>query len=484
MKKLQEDFDGLALGSPICALAGIVDEASLSLVKLAGANLKPGLDAGAVATVLVNNGGTIQTLVLARLATACSRHNSPSRCHSLSALIKANKPSGDLKVILIPSNFDHAFAQACAVARHFPLFTMKTTSSGARVELDVDVDVIVHCPSADRAAAERLCFEANHIAESIRLTQRIVDAPPNMMQTRQLVEEARAVAAELGCKIEVIEGEQLSNRGFGGIWGVGKAAEFLPALAVLMHEPAGAPENSICIVGKGIVYDTGGLSIKVPPNMAGMKMDLGGSAACLGAFRAAVKCNVNKKVYCFLCIAENAIGPLSTRPDDVHQFLSGKTVEVNNTDAEGRLVLADGCFYASRDFKPKVILDIATLTGAQLIATGRNHAAIYCNDDFLETAALSVGKSTGDLVHPIPYCPEFYRGEFTSKVADMKNSVADRNNAQASCAGQFIGNHLEKYLSSGGLWCHIDMAGPVWTGERATGYGVGLLFGLIKQLDV
>ena len=184
-----------------------------------------------------------------------------------------------------------------------------------------------------------------------------------------------------------------------------------------------------------------------------------------------------------LCISENSVGPLSTRPDDVHTLLSGKTVEVNNTDAEGRLVLSDGVFYASRDLNPEYIIDIATLTGAQLIATGKNHAALYCNDDELEQTAVATGKATGDLTHPMPYAPEFYKPEFSSEVADMKNSVKDRTNAQVSCAGQFIGNHLEKYLQSNGKWLHIDMAGPVEKGGRATGFGVALLYKLTKNLN-
>eukprot|EP01035_Chromulina_nebulosa_P018028 gene18028-23669_t len=298
--------------------------------------------------------------------------------------------------------------------------------------------------------------------------------------------EVEAIAGEIGCGIEVIKGTELEARGFGGIWGVGKASEHLPALIVLSHIPQGLEDSkSICLVGKGIVYDTGGLSIKTPgSSMAGMKIDMGGSAAVLGAFVTTVRRGINRRVHAFLCISENSVGPLSTRPDDVHTFLSGKTVEVNNTDAEGRLVLADGCYYASTNFNPAYILDMATLTGAQLIATGKNHAAIYCNDEELEQAAIRVGKDTGDLTFPIPYCPEFYRPEYKSQVADMKNSVADRANAQASCAGQFIGNHLETYLSQGGKWLHIDMAGPVWIGERATGYGVALLFGLVKELRI
>ena len=182
----------------------------------------------------------------------------------------------------------------------------------------------------------------------------------------------------------------------------------------------------------------------------------------MGSFLTIVRDNkVTRPVHALLCISENSVGPLSTRPDDVHVLLSGKTVEVNNTDAEGRLVLSDGVFYASRDLNPEYIIDIATLTGAQLIATGKNHAALYCNDDVLEQVAIATGKSTGDLTHPMPYAPEFYKPEFASEVADMKNSVKDRTNAQVSCAGQFIGNHLEKYLNAGGKWCHIDMAGTL-----------------------
>lgn len=215
-----------------------------------------------------------------------------------------------------------------------------------------------------------------------------------------------------------------------------------------------------------------------------MKTDMGGSAAVLGAFMTIVRDNkVNRPVHALLCISENSIGPLSTRPDDVHTLLSGKTVEVNNTDAEGRLVLSDGVFFASRELNPEYIVDIATLTGAQLIATGRNIAALYCNDDELEQMVVKTGKETGDLTHPMPYCPEFYKPEFSSEVADMKNSVKDRMNAQVSCAACFIGNHLEQFLRSGGKWCHVDMAGPVEQGGRATGYGVALLYKLAKNLN-
>jgi probable aminopeptidase NPEPL1 len=187
--------------------------------------------------------------------------------------------------------------------------------------------------------------------------------------------------------------------------------------------------KSICLVGKGIVYDTGGLSIKTPTtSMCGMKNDMGGSAAVLGAFIAAVKSgNLKSPLHALLCIAENSVDSKSIRNDDILTMLSGKTVEVNNTDAEGRLVLGDGVHYASKYLNPRVIADIATLTGAQLISTGKRHAALYSNDETLEKLAVDVGKETGDLTFPLPYCPEFWKQEFTSQVF-KKKLIRNKNN--------------------------------------------------------
>mmetsp|Transcript_6360 Transcript_6360/g.10682 ORF Transcript_6360/g.10682 Transcript_6360/m.10682 type:complete len:562 (-) Transcript_6360:887-2572(-) len=480
---------------------------------------------------------TFIKFVVALLPTACSRHNAPSNAHAVSSVVKANKGgSGDNTVILVvPAKAEYAFSQACAAGRCFPLFSMKnlksstsslpaTTAASASTSaspIEDSVQILV-ANTADQGLMDDI---ATHI-DSIRLAQRLVDAPPNVLHVDSYIAEARQVAAELGCEIKVIQGKELEAGGFGGLWGVGKASEHPPALVILSYYPppptgttaAAAspppPSPSICMVGKGIVYDTGGLSIKTPTtSMAGMKMDMGGSAAVLGAFAAAVKTasrpdgasgsssassagagdgdsggsspsqQLTAPLHALLCMAENAVDERSIRPDDVLTFLSGKTVEVNNTDAEGRLVLADGCVYASKHLNPGVIVDIATLTGAQLVATGKKHAALYCSDEELEQAAVQVGKFTADLTYPLPYCPEFYKPEFASKVADMKNSVKDRGNAQSSCAGQFIGNHLEEYLLAGGKWLHVDMAGPAMAEERATGFGVLLLSRLVKHLN-
>merc|ERR1712126_454968 len=207
--------------------------------------------------------------------------------------------------------------------------------------------------------------------------------------------------------------------------------------------------------------------------MPGMKRDCGGAAAVLGAFSVAVKNGFTDTLHCILCLAENSVGPLATRPDDIHTMYSGKTVEINNTDAEGRLVLSDGVAYAAKDLGCDIVLDMATLTGAQGIATGRYHASHMSNQQGWEEALSHAGRSSGDLSFPAVFCPELQFPEFTSAVADMKNSVADRNNGQPSCAGLFINANLGFDWS--GVWMHVDMAAPSAVGERATGYGVSLL---------
>jgi len=401
-----------------------------------------------------------------------SRHNSPARPDSIYEMLVKVLPKGDdVDILLALDQAEHAMSCAIAVARAFPLYQAK---SGEQDD-DRSVRVALLSASGDVEGLEAV----TEGAASTRMAARLVDTPASELNTSAFVEEARRVAAETGAKIEVISGESLRDRGFGGLWGVGKAATHPPALVVLSHEPDNA-DRTLCWVGKGIVYDTGGLSIKGKNNMPGMKADMAGAAAVLGAFRAAVRTRAKDRIHAILCLAENSVGPEATRPDDILHLYSGKSVEVNNTDAEGRLVLGDGVAYAAKHLEPDIILDMATLTGAQLVATGKKHAAVICNDDELEAAAIRAGKRSGDLVHPLPYCPEFFRKEFKSEVADLKNSVKDRANAQCSCAAQFVAEHLSSYV---GPWLHVDMAGAAGINARASGYGVALLLDLFISGD-
>lgn len=386
---------------------------------LAGAlaNLKPQSETASTVEFLLpsaQEGNPFVKFVVAVLPTACSRHNTPSNAHALGNVVKANKGSGDVVVVISPNSVESAFAQACAAGRHFSQFSMK---SGKSAPVATSVDLVIDT----EPQPEELLTSIRSTISNIRLAQRLVDTPPNILHVDGYIAEARAVAAQLDCTVTVIQGKDLEAQGFGGLFGVGKASEHPPALVVLSHVPKGVDPStpSVCLVGKGIVYDTGGLSIKTPTtSMAGMKTDMGGSAAVLGAFAAALTNGqtLTAPLHALLCIAENSVDERSIRPDDILTMLSGKTVEVNNTDAEGRLVLADGCFYASKHLNPRVIVDIATLTGAQLIATGKRFAALYCNDEGLETLAVQVGKETGDLTFPLVYCPEYFKNEFRSQV--------------------------------------------------------------------
>ncbi|OXB57620.1 hypothetical protein ASZ78_010582 [Callipepla squamata] len=321
------------------------------------------------------------------------------------------------------------FASACALARAFPLFTHRSSASRCTEKKTVTVEFflvgqnngpievatlkcLASATEGIRLAARIVdtpCNEMNtdnfleclaSATEGIRLAARIVDTPCNEMNTDNFLEEIKKVGKDLGITPTIIRDEELKERGFGGIYGVGKAALHPPALAVLSHTPDGATQT-IAWVGKGIVYDTGGLSIKGKTTMPGMKRDCGGAAAILGAFRATVK---------------------------------------------------------------------------QGIATGKYHAAVLTNNEEWEKACVKAGRNCGDLVHPLVYCPELHFSEFTSAVADMKNSVADRDNTPSSCAGLFIASHIG--FDWPGVWVHIDIAAPVHAGERATGYGVALLLSL------
>uniref|UniRef100_A0A1L8E2P2 Putative aminopeptidase npepl1-like protein n=1 Tax=Nyssomyia neivai TaxID=330878 RepID=A0A1L8E2P2_9DIPT len=413
---------------------------------------------------------------LAALPTKCSRHNTTSRAHFLTKLV-SNGVTGVNESIVVVCERKDLFACACAVVRAFPLYSRKSRR-GATPAPTVFVEFIVldhneKILSNSLTESEISCIES--VARGIRLAAKIVDTPCSEMNVSHFLEEVQIVAGEIGLTPHIIRGTDLEAQGFGGIYGVGKAAVAPPALCVLSHEPAGATKT-IAWVGKGIVFDTGGLSIKGKTAMPGMKRDCGGAAAILGAFYAAVKGGFTENLHAVFCLAENSVGPNATRPDDIHKLYSGLTVEINNTDAEGRLVLSDGVSYAKKDLKAEIILDMATLTGAQGIATGKYHGAILTNSEHWELKAIDAGKISGDLLSPVPYCPELHFSEYSSSVADMKNSVADRNNAQVSCAGLFVAAHLG--FDYTGSWIHIDMASPVHCGERATGYGVALLCSL------
>jgi probable aminopeptidase NPEPL1 len=396
----------------------------------------------------------------------CTRNNPPSRAWAIAGLAKG-LGAGDATMVLALDDAEHALAAITHAARAFPTYSSRSGRDKART-------VTVHCMAPVGTVTDGSLLIA---AEGVRLAGRLVDMPPNELHTSAFIEEARQVAAMTGSDIEVIQGADLIEKGLGGLHGVGKAASHGPALVLLRHLPDNATRR-VGWVGKGIVYDTGGLSIKGKDHMPGMKGDMGGAAAVLGAFAAAARTSNNVGIVAALCLAENSVGPEATRPDDILHMYSGKTVEVNNTDAEGRLVLADGVAWMSRNEEVTELWDLATLTGAALMTTGKQHCGVYTASETLESRAIAAGLRSGDPVFPHIYAPELMRKEYKSQVADMKNSVKDRMNAQASCAGLFIESHLPRTAPP---WAHLDIAGPAWDANgRGTGFGVALLLELLN----
>ena len=414
-------------------------------------------------------------IVFAQYDNKLSRNMGILRADLVEDCIKSHLPSeGDAHVVLVVQNKEEAFVAGIAASKISPLYQKKTPAPKPQTFY-----IDFHVENGDALNVQEL----QTLSKAIRNTQRLVDMPCSELNTNVFVQEAQTLVDQLKAQnhpveIKVIQGEDLKNQGFGGLYGVGKAAEVPPALVVLSYKPS-ASYPTMALVGKGIVYDTGGLSLKPTSSMCTMKGDMGGAAAVFNAFSAIVENKLKVNVHSLLCLAENAIGPKSFKNDDILYMYSGKTVEVNNTDAEGRLVLADGVSYASKHLNPFLIVDAATLTGAQMITTGIRHAGVLTSNEQVEQKAIKAGKVTGDLVYPMLYAKDILMSQFDSVVADMKNSVKDRLNAQSSCAGHFIESHLDENYK--GDYLHVDLAGPAHIKERGTGYGASLLYQLAKD---
>ncbi len=415
-------------------------------------------------------------LVLAVLPEAGSRHLSPARAWATTGLVKpANSRSSSSVLILGPPA--SAQGQVVAAARAFPLYSRKDEARTGRRR------VSLACLDTTDGSFHDLT-RLSALAEAVREAARLVDRPTSELNVSAFVKEATDWVASVGdarLTVEVHQGQvALEAQGLGGIWGVGKAATDPPALVCLSWTPEGADQR-IALVGKGVVYDTGGLSLKGKDHMPGMKGDMGGAAATFAAMQALVAQGYDKAVlHCVLCLAENAVGPESVRPDDILKMHSGKTVEVNNTDAEGRLCLADGVSWAAGR-GADIVIDAATLTGAALVTSGRVVAAIYTPDEDLERALVQAGHTSGDNVFPLLYAPQLHAQQFKSQVADLRNSAKDRANAQSSTAAWFIEQHLP--ADSQARWAHVDIAGPGWDSHnRGTGFGAALLTQLCWDL--
>jgi probable aminopeptidase NPEPL1 len=454
-------------------LPRLLDARRTKLVLELAREVQPG-ERGALGSTLA---GTPRWLHIAVLPDRLSRYNSASRADSIRhvlAQLRTGRVRGErnrVAILLVLDEPGHLLAAANAVSRAFPRLTLRSEKTPTKV-------VVAAVDARGKAVAPNEVVTTT--IDCARDSAELVDLPPSELDPAALSSRARALLRTRKVELREIVGDALLERGLRGIHAVGRAATAAPRL-LLASWPGRGQGPHVALVGKGITFDTGGLHIKARGMMETMKADMGGAAALLGAFRTLVAERHPGRLSLLLCLAENAVDARSYKPDDVLRMHSGRTVEINNTDAEGRLLLADGVSWAARELKADVIIDAATLTGAQLIATGLVHAAVVSDDDELERIAVLAGRATGDLVHPLPFAPELYQHEFRSTIADMRNSVADRANAQSSCAAQFVYSHLQGAPGQR-RWCHIDLAGPAFVKDRGTGFGVALVAEMVRRL--
>ncbi|HLF32524.1 MAG TPA: leucyl aminopeptidase [Xanthomonadales bacterium] len=312
--------------------------------------------------------------------------------------------------------------------------------------------------------------QAAAMGKGFHKARELGDLPPNICNPAYLAQEARAIAREFSpVELEILEEEQMAELGMDALLGVSRGSANPPRLIVMKYFAGTTGEPPVVLVGKGITFDSGGLSMKSPENMVQMKYDMCGAASVMGAFLACVSTGLRVNVVCVVAAAENMPDGNAYRPGDVVTSMSGKTIEVLNTDAEGRMVLCDALSYSER-FKPKAIIDVATLTGACVIALGHHASGLFSNDENLANDLLAAGEDVVDRAWRLPLWDD-YQAQLESPVADMQN--VGGMPAGAVTAACFLSRFAEQQR-----WAHLDIAGSAWKWnekEGATGRPVGLL---------
>jgi leucyl aminopeptidase len=340
-------------------------------------------------------------------------------------------------------------------------------------------------------ADESLAHRAAIIATATHTVRDLVNMPPSDLYPESLAAAAVELAAGTAVEVTVLREKELEAGGYGGILGVGAGSARGPRLVKLSYSPAGASKH-LALVGKGITFDTGGLSLKSPASMVGMKYDMTGAATVLGAVLAAAALELPVRVTAWMCIAENMPSGTATRPNDVLRIRGGKTVENLNSDAEGRLVLADGLVAASEEF-PDAIVDVATLTGAARVALGNRYVGAMGDVDFTARVVAAASRA-GENAWPMPF-PAELRALLNSDVADIANVKPGNTAGGMLIAGIFLREFVGRVSTEAGAasipWTHLDIAGPAnndgggwgYTGKGPTAVAVRTLITLAEEIS-
>ena len=373
---------------------------------------------------------------------------------------------------------DPELIQAAAEGAVLGAYAIDKQGSDSRSNVP-EVEIV----STNKAAEAKQAVDiAEAVATAVATTRDWVNVPPNQLFPASFAEEVTVHLGDTKVEVEVLDEKALTKGGYGGILAVGGGSSRQPRLIRAEYSPRGATQT-LALVGKGITFDSGGLDIKPAAGMYDMKCDMAGAAAAMATIGAIARLGLKLRVVAYGAMAENMPSGAAYRPSDVLRMYGGTTVENANTDAEGRLVMADALARASED-EADLIVDIATLTGACLVALGKRVAGLMASDDVAADAVLDAAEVAGESMWHLPI-PEHIAQGLKSKIADVKSS-GDRNGGAMAAAA-----FLQRFVPAEGNWAHIDMAGPAWNDAEAyaevpaggTGYGVRTLVALARTMS-
>jgi leucyl aminopeptidase len=424
-----------------------------------------------IAEAFVPEGESARRLLLIGLGDSAE----PARCERLGGTAAARLLlSGETKMVIDLSGLRLDGEAAArigfgAAARSWRYDLYRTRLARKQKPTLAEV-TIVGAESGAEAAWKRKAA----LLDGISFTRELVTEPANILYPESFVERCRKKMEKIGIEIEILDEKQMAELGMGALLGVAQGSARPPRLLIMRWNGGGAA-RPVALVGKGITFDTGGISIKPALGMEAMKWDMGGAGAVAGAMVALAGRKARANVIGICALAENMPGGNAQRPGDVVTGMSGQTIEVINTDAEGRLVLSDAMTWVQRKHKPEVMVDLATLTGAMIIALGHEYGGLFSNDDGLAGRLAAAGQETGDKLWRMPL-GESYDKLIESPIADMKN-VGPREGGSITAA-----MFLQRFVEKGVKWAHLDIAGMAWADKPAalydkgaTGFGVALL---------
>lgn len=334
----------------------------------------------------------------------------------------------------------------------------------------------LHFTVDEPAKARKNFADAQKIAEAVFLTRDLVSEAPNVLYPESFANAIRKELSPLRVKVNILHAKDIKKHGMGALMAVGQGSEREPKLVSMEYRGGGKNAKTIAFVGKGVTFDTGGISIKPSANMDQMKWDMAGAAVVTGLMKALAARRAKVNVVGVVALAENMPSGGACRPGDIVKSMSGQTVEILNTDAEGRLILCDALWYAQEKFKPTHIVDLATLTGAMITALGHEYAGVFSNDDDLAWGLVSSGLEVGEELWRMPLCEAWDR--------DIDSPAADIKNIGSGGAGSSIGAHfLKRFIKDGVKWAHLDIAGVAWAPKDRPGVPKGASAFGVRLLD-